>query len=357
MLSYTKKLKLKETDISSLSKNSNLYEAIISLFAKNLIELLKTDLVKNYETKEDNNNFLKGKILFSKHLRFNLFNKAKFYSQFDEFTEDNLLNQVFKATTDKLLKYTQDSKNFKLLSECNLILQDVSLNKINFVDTEKVKFNRLNAEYENIFNLAKLLLFGNSIDLNAKDTKSYSLMFDMNKLFEEFIFEFIKKECCNPQNYLIRTENPQKHLFKETPRFDLKPDITIYSDDGKECKLIIDTKYKKINEFKSEEENGDKYKMNGISTQDIYQMFVYSQIYNCENIILLYPKYQDSIFDKQLKFDNEEKINLQNFQIKIKTVDLHIDLSLKKQYLIKELNTILGYKYNPETNKCEIIKQ
>ncbi|MCB9370420.1 hypothetical protein H6501_02385 [Candidatus Woesearchaeota archaeon] len=329
MLSYTKNLKFKETDISSLSKNSTLFEAIIYLFAKNLIELLKIDLIRNYETREENSNLLKGKLLMSKHLRYNLFNKAKFYSQFDEFTEDNSLNKTFKLTIDKLLKFTQNSKNFKLLTECNLILQDVTLNKLSINDVEKVKFTRLNKQYENIFNLAKLLLFENSIDLNSKDTKTYSLMFDMNKLFEEFIFEFIRR------NFQFRFENiqsekPQKYLFIDSPKFILKPDITINCNKDN-CELIIDTKYKKVNDIKS-----DKY---GVSREDVYQMFVYSKVYNCKNIILLYPKYEKEI--ENVVFESEF-----NFKLHIKTVDLHIDLIKDKEKLKRELNTLLNIIQN-----------
>lgn len=326
MLSYTKKLKLKETDISSLAKNTTLYESIVYLFAKNLIELLKQDLIRNYETREENTSFLKGKLLMSKHLRYNLFNKAKFYSQFDEFTEDNLMNQIFKATIDRLLKFTDNNTNFKLLTECNLILEGVSLNRIKYSDSQKVKFTRLNAQYEDIYNLSVLLLFGNSIELNANNTKTYSLMFDMNKLFEEFIFEFIKRECNTKEN-LIQSEKPRKYLFKNSPKFELRPDITINCKNDK-CDLIIDTKYKKVNNVKSE-----KY---GVSREDVYQMFTYSKVYDCKNIILLYPEYKSSV--------KEEFISEFDFKIFIKTINLHIDLIKDKEKLKEELNNILNIK-------------
>lgn len=323
MLSYTKKLKIKETDISNLSKTTTLFESIIYLFAKNLLDHLKKDFIRNYETQEENAPFLKGKLLMSKHLRYNLFNKSKFYSQYDEFTENNLLNQTFKATISRLIRLTKNSSNFKLLSECDLILTDVEKRSITIRDTQKVKFNRLNSQYEDIFNLAKLLLFGNSIELNSKNIKTYSLMFDMNKLFEEFIFNFIKKEI--KSNYIIRSELPQKTLFIEPPQFSLKPDITFY--EGKECELILDTKYKEITDVKSE-----KY---GISTQDIYQMFTYSKIYKCDKIILLYPKYNKEIKDIELT-NNEIGLT-----IIPRTVDLHIDLLKEKNKLKEKLEEIL----------------
>ncbi len=335
MLSYTKKLSLNETEISSLSKNENIFEAIIYLFSKNLLELLKKDLIRNYEEKEENTNYLKGKLLMSKHLKFNLFNKAKFYSKFDEFTEDNLLNQVFKATVQKLIKITKSNSNFKLLTECDFILQDVKLRKISRNETIKVTFNRLNQIYKDSFNLAVLLLFGNSVSLNSKNFDSFSLMFDMNNLFEEFIGEFIRREF--KTNFAkIETQKANKYVFhnKINPnfsKFQLKPDI--YLENNLNEILVVDTKYKRL----------IKDKLNyGVSQGDIYQMFLYGMRYfnkqEIRNIVLLYPEYEFNVNSEDINLESEENIHIQ-----IKTVNLHRNLLKieERKKLREELNRIL----------------
>lgn len=336
MLSYTKKLKLNETEISSLSKSENIFEAIIYLFSKNLLELLKKDLIRNYEDKEENTNYLKGKLLMSKHLKFNLFNKSKFYSKFDEFTEDNLLNQVFKATVQKLIKITKSNSNFKLLTECDFILQDVKLRKISLNETTKVTFNRLNQIYKNSFNLAILLLFGNSVSLNSKNFESFSLMFDMNNLFEEFIGEFIKKEFKNEFSK-IETQKANKYVFHNKissnfSKFQLKPDI--YLENKFNEILVIDTKYKRL----------IKDKLNyGVSQGDIYQMFLYGMRYfneqEIKNIILLYPEYEFNVNLEEINLESKENINIQ-----IKTVNLHRNLlkAEERKKLKEELKIILN---------------
>lgn len=313
LLSYTKKIKIKETDMNSLKAKNNIFEVFIYLFGKNLLEILKKDLFQNYKKEKDNKNYLKGKLLFNEHIKKNSFNKTKFYTEYDEFLEDNLLNQVFKATISKLLKITLVSSNFKLLTECNLILNNVTLTKINYRETQNFRFNRLNKNFEDVYTLAISLLFGNSYQMVSENMKSYSFVFDMNKLFEEFVFEFMKNNFSN--EFKIRTENPQERVFVEQPFFNLKPDITIFSND--ECKLIIDTKYKHINTNPK-----DKY---GVSRNDVYQMFVYSQYYNCRDIVLLYPKNFSSNVDVCMKSDKER-----DFKLHIKTIDLHRDLFNKE---------------------------
>jgi len=71
----------------------------------------------------------------------------------------------------------------------------------------------------------------------------------MNSLFEEFIFEFIKKNQIKIDENIenIKSQTSDKYVFKNN-KFNLKPDIIInkYNE-----KIIIDTKYKKLDKAKS----------------------------------------------------------------------------------------------------------
>jgi len=334
MLSYVNKLDLKETDIAKIKKTTDLFEVIIHLFAKNLLELLKKDFVRNYNQYENNNNFLKGKLLISEQIKFNLFNESKFYCRYDVFTENHLLNQILKVTVTKLLKFKVSSQTYKLLSNCAFILQDIPLKKITFQDCSKIRFNRLNGKYKTVFNLAKLLLFGNSTALNSSNIESYSIMFDMNKLFEEFIAQFIRRNF-KEKIEDIKTPKASEHVFLGKPpvnftRFQLQPDIYIKFIEGKI--LIIDTKYKELKQGT---------KNYGVSQSDIYQMVMYGLRYFhkeevIKEIILLYPQYGFDINEKNIELQTEE-----NIIIKIKTINLHIDLLKNKGKLKVEIGRLL----------------
>jgi 5-methylcytosine-specific restriction enzyme subunit McrC len=341
MLSYTKKINIKETEVSKLDEVDNLFEIIIYLFAKNLLELLKKDLVKNYNVKEENLNFLKGKLQIKNHIKKNIFNKAKFFCEYDDFSEDILLNQIFKATVDKVIRFTNSNNNFKLLSYCDLILSGVRRKWITYNMTNHVVFNRLNEQYRDCFNLAKLLLFGNSTNISSKSFDSFSLMFDMNDLFEEFIYEFLRrnKDWFGIKN--MQCEKPRKKIFSKPDKFTLKPDITINCDSNNNCELIIDTKYKKL--INDESKNYD------VKSGDVYQMFAYSKYYECGDIILLYPQYDFKIESKEgnYMFSNFDK----DFSLYIRTVNLHRNLLKKaeREDLKKELGSIFITPTNPPT--------
>ena len=338
MLSTTKKLKITDTEISKLSKSKNsIFEIFIHLFSKNLLELLIKDYKKNYIQKEENLNFLKGKLNFIKNIKYNFVNKAKFYCEFEEFEENILMNQILKSCVRKLLRFTKSNENFNLLRKCDFIMGDVDFIKFqNPKVCDRVIFTRLNNEYKKVFELAKLLLFGESPKIHNDNFETFSFMFDMNKLFEEFIFEILKENKSGLGFFNIQSENPRLNIFNEEDEkkrnsFQLKPDILInVKEIGKEktAQIILDTKYKKISK---EEKNY------GVSQRDIYQIFTYSKYYKSEKNILLYPKYRENI-------NTNLKNTYLNFDLNVMAIDLSLvdSLSLNeyKEEIRKQLKKI-----------------
>ena len=174
-----------------------------------------------------------------------------------------------------------------------------------------------------------MLYFWNSPDFSWNKKDNFSILFDMNRLFEEFIWEFLKQNVNSFENIeKINLQVQNKYVFKNK-KFNLKPDILINLKNNE--KIIIDTKYKKLDKTKN---------YNWVNQVDIYQMFSYGMRYfdNKENkkIILLYPEYKYEITDC---FKTEE-----NIQILISTIDLK-NIKLKenswKKELKKELKNIL----------------
>jgi len=349
MLSYTKKLNIKESDIAKLWKVDDLFEIFIYIFAKELIDLLKKDFKKNYNTIEENSSFLKGKLLFSRHITNNLFNKSKFFIWYEKMDENFLLNIFLNSTCNKLLNITKSKINYKLLNKCNFILKDIDTEVFR---TDKIlntlNFSKQNKKYKNVFSLWKMLYFWNSPDFSKNLENNFSLLFDMNILFEEFIVEFMKINKNNlstegfypqgaPRSPLknIDSQVSNKYVFINN-KFNLKPDIIInYLNDEI---LVIDTKYKKLSKNKAN---------NWVSSQDIYQMFVYWMRYfwdyNIEkkkNIILLYPDYDWEDY-------NTIHLSEENINIFIKTINMNFDLSCNewKEKLILEISRVLNTNF------------
>ena len=195
LLKLTGILDVEETEIAHLTKEyENILEVLIYLFAKKLLELLQRGVFKSYIDKQENLPYLRGKLNIVQHIKYNSFAKQHLFCEYSEFTENNLMNQIFKSCVRKLLLCTSSSNNFSLLKRIDLILDDVEFIRFRKpAILKRVKFHRLNKAYENLFRLAGIFLFNQGYNLEQNNFKSFSFMFDMNKLFEKSVFVILKK--------------------------------------------------------------------------------------------------------------------------------------------------------------------
>ncbi|MFW0712848.1 McrC family protein [Aliarcobacter butzleri] len=294
MLMYAYDVKLSNEQIASCANQKHtILEVFIQMFANGLLQELKKGLYKEYLTKQDNLPVLKGKYLINENLKYN-FTKNKIYCEYDEFSENNSLNQFFLYAVKYLQKFVKDKK---LLKQCELIFDEVEYKSVDINRLETINFNRLNVRFKISFEIA-LLLLRQSIPLFNQDKKSFAFLFDMNVLFEKFIARIVKS-----LDYDAKIQN-QDNFGALT----LKPDIILESQ-------IIDTKYKKIKSIED------------IKQSDKLQAFAYGINYGVKNVMLLYPKDEkDVIYD--LVLGKENIVNL-----KIRTIDLNFSGNKYKEYI------------------------
>jgi 5-methylcytosine-specific restriction enzyme subunit McrC len=281
MLSFTKKLKTKETGLSKLrTEKSNFYDAVVYLFAKNLLELVKKNFWREYERRNEILNHVKGNINVRRQV--SRVTQEKIHCSYYDLTQNNLLNRTLKYTCYLLSKRTGKSENWRLLQNILQILDGVDISPVAVHELDRIKINRLNEEYQPFIDLCRLFLENMSLELQSSSFRTFSLIFDMNYLFEEFIGLFFRKyrevfEDTEFRDCNILLQSRKKWLIEDPKAFKLIPDIVFR--DG-ETKLIVDTKYKMLDISKTHL---------GISQEDIYQMFAYSKKFNCKKIVLMYP--------------------------------------------------------------------
>ena len=320
MLSYTKNLDIKTNDNAKLSTEKNPFiEILIREFATSLFEALKRLTPKRYIREEENLNYLKGKIKFSENIRYNCTNQAKFYCEYDEFSENNLLNQLFLFVSTCLYNISNNSYNKKTLKFIINYYSDISFVRFDKFKVRKIKLTRNQELFKKSFNLAKMFVEQTSVDLSKNKFENITLVWDMNKLFEEFIFELIKRKI--PEFEAI-AQKPKRLLKRENvTRRDTRIDILIQNP-----QVIIDTKYKKFTDF------------DDISSADIYQVTTYCLLHNYKRAILLYPQYDKKapdICDYQLNCAENNyhidfcTVNLKNNDLKDKEVQNSIISKLK----------------------------
>ncbi len=313
MLSYTKKLDIKTSNESRLSTAKNPFiEILIREYAKSLFECLKRLTPKKYVREEDNLNYLKGKIKFTENIRYNSSNQAKFYCEYDEFSENNILNQLFLFVSTCLYNISNDSYNKKTLKFIMNYYSDIKLIRFNRFKAEKIRLSRNQELFEKPFKLAKMFVEKTSVDLSKNKFENITLIWDMNKLFEEFVFEIMKKNESDFGWTFTAQKGKRLLMGDDNKKRNTYVDILAEKDNDK---IIIDTKYKI---FKG---------IDDFSNADVFQVSTYCLLHNTNHAILLYPRYdEEKPIIPNYCLNTEDK----NYKINFRTVNLKYD-NLKKE--------------------------
>ena len=319
MLSKCNKLSvdIKELLNSNILNNS-LLDILAKVYSKKLLNELQKGLYREYVSKEEALSIIKGKILISKSIKENTINKNKMNCKYDEFTEDNLFNAILKRAINVILFSIKNDDVKKELNIINNLINDVSDIYISNNIILNYKLNRMNNRFLECFTLAKLILLNSSMDKSLGKENGFSILFEMNYLYEEYIGVLLK-EVFNDTNISINTQEKSRYLLwntlKERNEIALKPDIVIYKDN--KPKVIIDTKWKR-----SSIDNRETY-----SQSDIYQMYAYITTYTeCEECILLYPR-EENISHSEWKLNQ----NIGDKRISISEISLESYETSKKE--------------------------
>jgi len=287
-----------------------LLEIFISMFLDEVDKLIKRGLKSDYIQKEENLKFLKGKLKLKDHLKKNYIHKERFFVNYDEFITDRVENRLIKTTLKFLYKKSRLNKNQQKIREFLFVFDGIKVSNNIKNDFSKIKLNRQMKAYENLLLWAKIFLLGDSFTPYKGDTISFALLFDMNLLFESYVYHQLKKKIKN-----IKAQDKTHHLAYlngTDKKFQLKPDIIV--NDGE---IIIDTKWKILSKDKIH---------NGINQSDMYQLYAYGTKYkNCKRLFLIYPK-DNEIESIYYKFFDELELKIYFFDLDSENEELSLYL-------------------------------
>jgi 5-methylcytosine-specific restriction enzyme subunit McrC len=258
-----------------------LLAAFLQLYVDKLSREWQRGPIKVYVAQEENRPFLRGKLMFQDHLRHNLIQQQRFYTVSDEFTMDNSLSRLLKAALRccavQRLSETVARNARGLLLE----FADVADWNPSQMEIEQITISRQHHRFESLINLARLILRSSSPETGGSNLPVYSLMFDMNVVFERFVVAEMQAALAGNHMVLIPQVGGRSLLTQNGKgRFNLRPDIGILRDDHMVC--LIDTKWKRL--------DLNKYHA-GVKQTDVYQMYAYGKEYDMPLTVLLYPRW------------------------------------------------------------------
>lgn len=298
MMRVVNNFDVKATSQSHLKiKPNSILDLYIEMFINEVEYLIHTGLIKQYRKKTGNVSALKGNLLFSKHIQENLIHQERFYVRHSVYDVEHLLHIIlYKA----ILLIKGINVNLSLISRINallLLFPEMPNEKITETTFAKIFFNRKSESYRKAIGIAKFLILQYHPDLSLGNNHVLALMFDMNVLWEQFVYVSLRKYLKHELKD-ISVKNQVSRNFWQQEKGSLtkiRPDIVIGVDDNK---YVLDTKWKCLNGYNP-------------STEDLRQMYVYHEYFKAEKVALVYPN-SDYSSSKIIKGKYSQKSHQQN---------------------------------------------
>lgn len=287
MLYLAHRMKISPVGVAGIDlQRHHLLDVFIRHFCEELFAQLRKGALLRYVHREDNLPVLRGRLLIDRQLKLNSGHQGRLYCAFDELVEDNIYNQYIKCALRVVHGQARSLAAKRSATELLYRFDGVRDRRTEECRDWKLPERRDAKRFESVFRQCGWFLRGLGQDVAAGDRRNLSVLFDMNRLFEEFIAAKLRKEI-HGRGLRVRAQGPRRYLVREADgadRFAMKPDITFLNPGGGVL-AVLDTKWKVL------DSGADKY---GISQGDLYQMVAYGMRYRCPNLTLIYPK-QDRI--------------------------------------------------------------
>lgn len=284
MLSQVYKLNVQTTAPSNLQWRPNvLLNIFLKKFLNEVAVLLNRGLIKTYRKTDGNRTALKGKLLFNKQIAYNCVHQERFYVRYTTYDYNHILNRIIRQALRAIHNIT-NSSDIKGRATSTLFnfpeLDEIAVTPELF---SRLIFDRKSEDYRTVIKLAEMILLNYSPDLHHGSNHVWTLMFDMNKLWEEFVYVTLKRKLMDC------TVRPQKQMTlweSDSNRKTVRADIVVEKDGDF---FVLDTKWKM-----------PRYDGKIVpSDADLHQMYVYLDVYGdnltgeesgkAKKVALLYP--------------------------------------------------------------------
>ena len=251
-------------------RNNTLLELYLRHFLDECDEVLRRGMVKTYRRQRGNVGALKGQLVFSTHLRQNIVRRDRFFTEHQVYDHGHLANHVLHAALEVVDRI---AVNAELRSTARrLLLRFPEMPKTPTIQAstfDKLAGGRKLEHYRDALGLAKLILLNFSPDLRRGEDDVLAILFDMNVLWERFIYRILQRGLAE-SGYKVSYQNAKRFWNNRK----VKPDLVLTTPHGED--IVIDTKWKVIRDGRP-------------SDADLKQMFVYNLYWKTDRSILLYP--------------------------------------------------------------------
>jgi 5-methylcytosine-specific restriction enzyme subunit McrC len=251
----------------------HLFSAIAHGFALQAERALSPAPLRGYVAVDERELTLRGRVRIGDQLARRPGLPIPLELTYDDHIADVPENRLVRGAAELLLRMPQIPKPVRLrLLRVRATLEDVEPARPS-PSIRAPEITRLNVRYAGALALAELILRGTSLTTSRGQVASAAFVFDMNKVFEDFLSTALRV-ALERHGGRVRFQYSARHL-DDAGRLTLKPDITWWHKGV--CHAVIDAKYKAL-------------AVSAIPNADAYQMLAYCIAFGLESGYLVYAK-------------------------------------------------------------------
>lgn len=271
MLSKVHRLKINSESTSSQKlRKSTILDFVFLRFLNATEELIHQGLIKTYRQQSENTQALKGKLLFDKQILHNLVHKERFFVKHTVYDYSHIMNRIICMTLSCIAETSNETTIRQRATSYLASLPELEKIVVNEKLFSNITYERKTERYRTAMSLAELILLNNMPNLSTGKRDTFAMLFDMNRLWEEFIYVTLRQNL--PSQYSVTAQ--VNKLFWERKR--ITADIIIKDNNTENRTFALDTKWKRPEAMTP-------------SDGDLHQMYVYYKYYKATKVALLYP--------------------------------------------------------------------
>lgn len=254
----------------------DLFSAVAHGFALQAERAFSPTPLRGYAAIEERGITLRGRVRMGDQLARSPGLPIPLELTYDDHIGDIPENRLVRGAAELLLRTPQIPKSVRLrLLRVRATVEEVEPERPSPL-VRVPEITRLNSRYAGALALAALILRGTSITTSRGEVVSTAFIFDMNKVFEDFLSVALRV-ALEHHGGRVRFQYADRHL-DQARRLTLRPDITWWRDGV--CQAVIDAKYK-------------AQATAGIPNADAYQMLAYCIAFALDRGHLVYAKDAD----------------------------------------------------------------
>lgn len=260
-----------------VAEHRDLLPALAHTVERQVDRALRQGLLQGYRVTEASALVVRGRIREAEQIRRRFGATLPVEVTYDEYTADIAENRLLRAAVDRLLRLPGVPRDVRRrllhqrgrLAEVTVVVRGQPL--------PEWRPTRLNSRYHTVLRLAHVVLENASVEHTHGGLHINGFMFDMNKLFEDFV-TIALREALRGSGRTSRLQDT--HHLDEAAAVRMRPDFVLYGADGAPA-AVVDAKYK-------------TEKRGGFPETDLYQMLAYCTALGLREGHLVYAKGNES---------------------------------------------------------------